>query len=238
MVTKQLLLFCVGIHTVLADLWVTPGGPLLSRGDQLPGYSYYTDQGPGDLQYQADRELALLLQGSDKLGSSVSSQLEGVQGLAGAARAAAVAKAMDDNFQTLFQQGIYIISYIAYLSSALLGFTTAGAAGFLITQIGQQSSNIAYVYEGLIALVDVGEDCTVGQINTNNPDFRSDSLVRRPVEAYWVDVTNQIENIRLGLGCVDSSAIEKNLHLAAKAAKLRTELQKRIRKIQIEKAHV
>ena len=50
-----------------------------------------------------------------RLGSSVSSQLEGVQGLAGAARAAAVAKAMDDNFQTLFQQGIYIISYIAYV---------------------------------------------------------------------------------------------------------------------------
>ena len=91
---------------------------------------------------------------------------------------------------------IHIIFFLLKLSSALLGFTTAGAAGFLITQIGQQSSNIAYVYEGLIALVDVGEDCTVGQINTNNPDFRSDSLVRRPVEAYWVDVTNQIENIR------------------------------------------
>ena len=44
--------------------------------------------------------------------------------------------------------------------------------------------------------VDVGVDCTVGDVNTDIADFRSDNTVQRPVEAYWVDVTEQIESIR------------------------------------------
>ena len=55
------------------------------------------------------------------------------------------------------------------------------------------------MYEGLTALVDVGDDCTVGDVNTDIADFRSDNTVQRPVEAYWVDVTEQIESIRHGV---------------------------------------
>ena len=66
----------------------------------------------------------------------------------------------------------------------------------IINQIGSQISNTAFVYEALIALVDVGDDCTVGDVKTDIPDFRRVDEGRRPVEAYWVDVTNRIESIR------------------------------------------
>ena len=52
------------------------------------------------------------------------------------------------------------------------------------------------MYEQLSALVDVGEDCTVGIIDTNIADFRSRNTEVAPVAAYWVAVADQLESIR------------------------------------------
>ena len=136
----------------------------------------------------------------------------------------------------------------------MLGITAANAVGLIIDLIGRGTTNTAFIYEALIGLVDVGDDCTVGDVNTDIADFRSDNTVLRPVAAYWVDVTEQLETIRwvssssiasstlvsscrTSLGCVDSPAIDRQLELAKKAAKLRTKMMKKIRKINIEKDH-
>ena len=74
-------------------------------------------------------------------------------------------------------------------SSVVLGITAANAVGLIIDLIGRGTTNTVYIYEALIGLVDVGDDCTVGDVNTDIADFRSDNTVLRPVAAYWVDVT-------------------------------------------------
>ena len=84
-------------------------------------------------------------------------------------------------------------------SSVALGITAATAVGIFLDLVGRFTTDSGYVYEGLTALVDVGDDCTVGDVNTDVADFRSDNTVQRPVEAYWVDVTEQIECIRYGV---------------------------------------
>ena len=84
-------------------------------------------------------------------------------------------------------------------TSVGLGITAANAVGIFLDLVGRFTTDSGYVYEGLAALVDVGDDCTVGDVNTDIADFRSDNTVQRPVEAYWVDVTEQIESIRYGV---------------------------------------
>jgi hypothetical protein len=80
-------------------------------------------------------------------------------------------------------------------SSVAFGITAATAVGIFLDLVGRFTTDSG-VYEALTALVDVGDDCTVGDVNTDIADFRSDNTVQRPVEAYWVDVTEQIESIR------------------------------------------
>merc|ERR1712123_334648 len=208
--SKLLCIFWICSRTAFADLRIEPaGGYFLPRTDELPTYGFtygaQSEQNSGGSysSYKPDLELALLQQGSDKLGTSISSMLDSINGLADEARAAAVAQANEDNFQILVQQGFYIISYVLYGSSVVLGITAANAVGLIIDLSGRGITNTAYIYEALIGLVDVGDDCTVGNVNTDIADFRSDNTVLRPVSAYWVDVTEQLETIR----CVSSFSI-------------------------------
>ena len=69
----------------------------------------------------------------------------------------------------------------------MLGVTAATAVGLIL-----DLADSAYVFDSLVGLVDVGDGCTDGDVNTDIGDFRSD----KTVEAYWVDVTEQIERIR------------------------------------------
>ena len=50
-----------------------------------------------------------------RLESSISSMLDGINGLVDAAHAADAAQAQEDDFQILFQQALYITSYILYV---------------------------------------------------------------------------------------------------------------------------
>ena len=52
-----------------------------------------------------------------------------------------------------------------------------------------------------------------------------------------VSSSSIVSFFRVSLGCVDSAAIDTQLELATKAAKLRTKMMKRIRKINIGKEH-
>ena len=88
----------------------------------------------------------------------------------------------------------------------------------------------------MVGLVDVGDDCTDCDLNTDLGDFKSDKTVK----AYWVDVTEQFEWIitfRVSLCCVGSSAINKQLELVKKAVDLRTKMMNRIRKLNIRKEY-
>jgi hypothetical protein len=77
-------------------------------------------------------------------------------------------------------------------SSVVLGLTTASAVGLILDLAGRFTTDSAYVFDSLVGLVDVGHDCSDGDVNTDMEDFRSD----KTVEAYWVDVTEQIDRIR------------------------------------------
>ena len=80
-------------------------------------------------------------------------------------------------------------------ASSFASITTTNALGVLVSLVGAIISNNSYVYEALISLVDIGEDCTLGTVNTNIADFRSDFGQGSP-EAYWVNVQNRVDNIR------------------------------------------
>ena len=74
----------------------------------------------------------------------------------------------------------------------MLGLTAGTAVGLILDLAGIFTTDCAYVFDRLVGLVDVGDDCTDGDVNTDIGDFRSD----KTVEAYWVDVTEQVERIR------------------------------------------
>ena len=77
-------------------------------------------------------------------------------------------------------------------SSVVLGLTAANSVGLVLDLAGRFTTDSAYVFDSLVGLVDVGDGCTDGDVNTDIGDFRSD----KTVEAYWVDVTEQVERIR------------------------------------------
>ena len=78
----------------------------------------------------------------------------------------------------------------------MLGLTAANAVGIFLGLAGRFITDSSLVYEGLSALVDVGDDCTVGNVNTDIADFRSGNTEVAPVAAYWVAVADQLESIR------------------------------------------
>ena len=74
----------------------------------------------------------------------------------------------------------------------VLGLTAANSVGLVLDLAGRFTTDSAYVFDSLVGLVDVGDGCTDGDVNTDMEDIRCD----KTVEAYWVDVTEQVERIR------------------------------------------